>query len=135
MEDTEVIIMNTSDMNKFLGNRVVIFFLCLILFTMAGCSGTENSEFDKEESKHIMVETTTDKEIEDNWDIDSDYLPRVNFGQLLEPKGNYILHGAGQGDNGNWESFDKYTDLMGSEKPLMTMEYVGLHHRYFDSTE
>jgi len=65
-----------------------------------------------------------------NYDIVSDYLPRVNFGQKFEPKGNYILHGAGQIPNtGSWISFDDYVSAMGEAHlmPVMNVAYAAPH--------
>ncbi len=65
-----------------------------------------------------------------NYDIDSAYLPRVNFGQKFEPKGNYILHGAGQvPTSGLWISFDHYIAALGdaSIKPCINLGYASPH--------
>jgi len=37
-----------------------------------------------------------------------------------EPKGNYVLHGAGQSQ----EQFKKYWDIMEDRKPIIYMEYI-----------
>jgi hypothetical protein len=47
-------------------------------------------------------------------------MKRVNFNQKLEPKGNKIIHGAGQSP----EQFKKYWDAVEDFKPLIYMEYV-----------
>ena len=47
---------------------------------------------------------------------------RVDFNQKLEPKGNKILHGAGQSP----EQFKKYWNAVEKYKPAIYMEYVRL---------
>ncbi len=66
-----------------------------------------------------------------NYSIKSNYKPRVNFGQKFEPKGNYIIHGAGQGEvYGGWSSFDNYRNLLPQNEPVLTMTYIGLFGNY-----
>ena len=63
------------------------------------------------------------------------YETRVNFGAKFEPKGNYILHGAGQDENGVTVTFDRYAEAMGDElMPAVTMGYTAPHHNYVDWT-
>ncbi|MCK7485567.1 MAG: glycoside hydrolase family 26 protein [Bacillus subtilis] len=69
-----------------------------------------------------------------NYDIESDYLPRVNFGQKYEPKGNYILHGAGQAANGVTVSFDEYVEAVGMT-PAVSMGYAAPHHNFVEWAE
>jgi len=69
-----------------------------------------------------------------NYDIESNYLPRVNFGQKYEPKGNYILHGAGQAANGVTISFDEYVAAVGMT-PAISMGYAAPHHNFVEWAE
>ena len=63
------------------------------------------------------------------------YETRVDFGAKFEPKGNYILHGAGQDENGVTVTFDRYAEAMGDElMPAVTMGYTAPHHNYVDWT-
>jgi len=101
--------------------KTILLILSLTLSSgaMAGCTPTDTVE------------------IEDiNYDIDPNYLPRVNFGQKYEPKGNYILHGAGQAANGVTISFDNYVQALGdlSLMPAISMGYVAPHHNFVDWT-
>jgi len=109
-------------MHRHLMTNILLFLALLLLGgTLAGCAGT-----------------TDDVTIEDiNYDIDSAYLPRVNFGQKYEPKGNYILHGAGQAANGVTISFDNYVAALGDTAlmPAISMGYVAPHHHFVDWTE
>lgn len=68
-----------------------------------------------------------------NYNCVSNYQPRVNFGQKFEPKGNYILHGAGQAQHGIMETFNRYVQTVGSDRtPCITMGYASPHHNYVD---
>ena len=63
------------------------------------------------------------------------YETRVDFGAKFEPKGNYILHGAGQDENGVTVTFDRYAEALGDERtPTITMGYTAPHHNYVDWT-
>lgn len=44
----------------------------------------------------------------------------MDFKEKFEPRGNYVLHGAGQSPI----QFKKYWDVMGNRKPLIYMEYI-----------
>ena len=44
----------------------------------------------------------------------------MDFKEKFEPRGNYVLHGAGQSQ----EQFKKYWDVMENKKPLIYMEYI-----------
>lgn len=74
-----------------------------------------------------------EKIVDQNYDCLSNYEDRVNFGAKFEPKGNYILHGAGQDENGVFVSFDKYVQALGEEHmPCVSMGYTTVHHKFFD---
>lgn len=45
------------------------------------------------------------------------------YGRRLEPKGNVVLHGAGQSDE---ESFHNYSAAVAPAKPMLTVKYVDL---------
>lgn len=61
------------------------------------------------------------------------YLDRVDFGAKFEPKGNYILHGAGQDSSGITVSFDRYVSALGEDlTPAISMGYTAPHHNYVD---
>ncbi len=52
-------------------------------------------------------------------------VPRLDFGRRLEPSGNVVLHGAGQGP----EDFQEYFEAMSeNNKPVLYMTYVSLKH-------
>jgi len=51
-----------------------------------------------------------------------EWAKRGDYGRRLEPKGDRVLHGAGQSD----PEFRRYYDLMGGAKPLIYMTYVSL---------
>ena len=44
----------------------------------------------------------------------------MDFKEKFEPKGNYVLHGAGQSPN----QFKKYWEIMENRKPIIYMEYI-----------
>ena len=44
----------------------------------------------------------------------------INFNQKFEPKGNKVIHGAGQ----SLEAFSKYWDAVGDYKPVIYMTYA-----------
>lgn len=101
--------------------RIVTFLLCVVLLSCL-CAGCGNGK--KEELMDY------------NYDIESVYAPRVNFGAKFEPKGNFILHGAGQDQSGITVTFDNYVRAMGKdEMPCISMGYVAPHHKYFDWAE
>ena len=55
---------------------------------------------------------------------------RNDFGQLLEPRGNFILHGAGQGSIDEYQNYTKA--LKHNEHPVLyTTEYVTLQEDNF----
>lgn len=56
------------------------------------------------------------------------YLPRVDFGQHLEPKGNRIIHGAGALAHSDWSSVLQYRQLMIDRPPLALMSWLTLRH-------
>lgn len=58
------------------------------------------------------------------------YEERVDFGARLEPKGNAILHGAGQ----NPQEFGQYTQAVGMA-PAIYMGYASIHHDYQKSLD
>ena len=59
------------------------------------------------------------------------YEERVDFGAKFEPKGNRILHGAGQDQSGNTVTFDNYVNAIGDKyTPSISMGYVAPHHDY-----
>lgn len=61
------------------------------------------------------------------------YETRVDFGAKFEPKGNYILHGAGQDQSGITVTFDHYVEALGENLvPAITMGYTAPHHNYVD---
>ena len=65
--------------------------------------------------------------------VSENYATRVDFGAKFEPKGNYILHGAGQDQNGITVTFDRYAEVMGEDRtPTITMGYTAPHHNYVD---
>ena len=104
-------------------NRALALLLCCVLL-FATFSACGNSGSQREELMH------------NNYDIESEYQPRVNFGAKFEPKGNYILHGAGQDQSGITKTFDNYVNVMGSEEmPCISMGYTAPHHKYFDWAE
>lgn len=72
-----------------------------------------------------------EKIIDQNYDCLSNYEDRVNFGAKFEPKGNYILHGAGQANNGVFETFDKYVAAV-EKTPAVSMGYTTVHHKFVD---
>ncbi|MBQ6430778.1 MAG: hypothetical protein IJJ99_02745 [Oscillospiraceae bacterium] len=66
-----------------------------------------------------------------NYDCISNYQPRVNFGAKFEPKGNYILHGAGQDRYGLITDFTNYTNIMSStSRPTLVSGYAAPHHDF-----
>ena len=50
-------------------------------------------------------------------------VPRADYGRLLEPAGNVILHGAGQSDE---LSFAHYSAAVAPARPLLMMRYLDL---------
>jgi len=71
----------------------------------------------------------------DNTIEGGDYLPRADFGQFLEPKGNHILHGAGALLYDEWQSVYNYRQLMFDRKPIMIMSWATLgggSHNVYD---
>ncbi|OGJ21940.1 hypothetical protein A3K73_04820 [Candidatus Pacearchaeota archaeon RBG_13_36_9] len=46
--------------------------------------------------------------------------PEINFNRKFEPKGNKVLHGAGQ----SFETFSNYWNAVGDYKPVIYMEYI-----------
>lgn len=98
-------------MKKFFAISMLIV---LATFVLCGCTTMDEKE--KIEKR--------------NYDCDTNYLPRVNFGAKFEPKGNYILHGAGQGLK---TSFEDYSKALGKGAlPCVYNGYVSPHHKYVD---
>ena len=54
--------------------------------------------------------------MDENDNIGSVYATRVNFGAKLEPKGNFMLHGAGQDQSGITVTFDNYVRAIGKDE-------------------
>ena len=50
------------------------------------------------------------------------HIRRGDYGKRLEPKGDRVIHGAGQSD----EEFRRYFETVGQTKPLVYMSYLGL---------
>lgn len=91
-------------------HRIVAIALCLAMNIcgLAGCS-----------------EEPQDPELTEN--VSENYQPRVDFGAKFEPKGNYILHIAGQDTTG----FSAYMNVAGYDlTPAGTMTYLSVHQDY-----
>jgi hypothetical protein len=53
---------------------------------------------------------------------DTHSISRLDFERRLEPRGDVVLHGAGQSP----EAFKEYFEVLGEHKPLLYMSYVTL---------
>ncbi len=58
----------------------------------------------------------------------NNYLPRVDFGQFLEPQGNHIIHGAGALSHFDWSSIYAYQNVMLDRRPMAIMSWITLKH-------
>lgn len=58
------------------------------------------------------------------------HVERVSFGRRLEPRGDVVLHGAGQdpgvGDRYDLDPFRQYWRAVGASRPLLYMSYMPL---------
>jgi hypothetical protein len=55
------------------------------------------------------------------------HLPRVNFGQRLEPVGDKVIHGAGQTGQ-VFDAFAAYTTVVPNTPPAVYMDYRSIRH-------
>lgn len=96
-------------MKKYIKTLCVLLSILLCLGALASCGDD------------LVPEETLPPNVSEN------YKTRVDFGAKFEPKGNYILHGAGQ----SYTQFAGYMSVMGSElTPAICMSYVSVHQYY-----
>lgn len=102
-------------MNKKRRMAAAIMSILTVYGSLAGCGAFPGAGEQKAENLSEYYET------------------RVDFGAKFEPKGNYILHGAGQDQSGITVTFDNYVNVMGQDSiPVITMGYAAPHHNYVD---
>ncbi len=72
-------------------------------------------------------------------DLPSEYAPREDYGQKLEPTGHAILHGGGRLGPSGWDDFDQYSSLLLEQRPTITVAWLRLKsepiHEFFASLD
>lgn len=106
---------------------LLLFSIVFLLGCLASCSNSPvpsipaNTDF----TPATVPEETLSPNVSEN------YKTRVDFGAKFEPKGNYILHGAGQYDTTlKNQDFELYLSVVGEERmPAITMAYASAPYK------